>query len=121
MKSLRARLFVVWALALASACVVGVILLQLYRHSADAQLARAGAAAAHACERIGDSYAYYTTGWTPRLPATEDAALRSDLGALVALALAETPGAQGGIWQSESGQASVPLAFADPAAKGAGR
>jgi len=110
MKSLRARLFLVWALALASACAVGFLLVQLYRQSADAQLARAEAAAGHACERIGDSFAYYTTGWTPHLPAAEDSALRADLSSLVGLALAGTPGTQGGIWQSDG--ESVPLAFA---------
>jgi len=119
MKSLRARLFIVWALALASACTVGFLLVQLYRHSAQAQIGRAEAAAAHACERIGDSYGYYTTGWTPRLPAAEDTALHADLNALVALALADTPGMQGGIWQSEAGSDPVSLAFADPARKGA--
>ena len=118
MRSLRARLFVVWALALASACAVGLLLVQLYRHSADAQLARAGAAAAHACERIGDSYAYYTTGWAPHAPAAEDSALHADLSALVALALADTPGAAGGIWQSEGGRESVSLGFANPTDKG---
>lgn len=112
MRSLRARLFVVWVLALASACAVGFLLVQLYRQSADAQIARAQAAVARACERIGDSYAYYTTGWTPRLPIAEDASLRSDLKAIVALALAETPGMQGGIWQTETGSAPVPLASA---------
>jgi signal transduction histidine kinase len=115
MRSLPARLFGVWALALASACAVGFLLVQLYRESADAQLARAAAAAAGACERIGDSYAYYTTGWTPRLPAGEDAALRRDLDALVGLTLAQGRGAIGGIYQTESGREPVPLAFASPA------
>ena len=48
MKSLRARLFVVWALCLASACAVGFLLVQLYHQSANAQMARAAAAAAQA-------------------------------------------------------------------------
>ena len=118
MNSLRARLFVVWALALASACAVGFLLVQLYRQSADAQIARAEAAVAHACERIGDSYAYYTTGWTPRLPAAEDVSLRADLKALVGLALSETPGMQGGIWQSEDGRGPVSLADAGTGPQG---
>jgi signal transduction histidine kinase len=109
MRSLRARLFVAWALALASACAVGFLLVQLYGQSADAQLARAEAMAARACERIGDSYAYYTTGWTPHLPVAEDASLRTDLTALVALALAGTSGTDGGIY-GESGS----LAYASP-------
>ncbi len=112
MKSLRARLFVVWALSLACACAVGFLLVQLYRQSAAAQIARAGAAAAHACERIVDGYGYYTTGWTPRLPAAEDATLQADLSAMVALALVGTPASEGGIWQSESGRDPVSLAFA---------
>jgi signal transduction histidine kinase len=114
MRSLRARLVFVWALALASACAVGFLLVQLYRQSADAQLARAEAAAAAACERIGDGYAYYTTGWTPHLPLGDDASLRADLTALVSLALAGARATDGGIYQTESGQEPVSLAYASP-------
>ncbi len=113
MRSLRARLLVVWALALACACAVGFLLVQLYGQSADAQLARAEAAAGRACERIGDSYAYYTTGWTPHLPVAEDSSLRADLTTLVVLALAGTSGTDGGIYQSDSGT-SASLAYASP-------
>ena len=120
MKSLRAQLFVVWALALASACAVGFLFVQLYRASADAQIARAEAAAARACERIGDSYAYYTTGWTPHLPVAEDASLRADLSALLALALAGAPGTDGGIWQSGGESASLAYASSGKAAEPTG-
>jgi hypothetical protein len=112
MRSLRARLFVVWALALASACAVGFLLAELYRQSADAQIARADTTAARACERIADSFSYYTTGWTPRLPVAEDAALRADLTALLTLALAGSPGTDGGIFQTEAGGNAVSLAYA---------
>jgi signal transduction histidine kinase len=119
MKSLRARLFVAWALALASACAVGFLLVQLYRHSAAAQIARAEAAAANACERIGDGYAYYTTGWTPHLPVAEDAAFRADLTAMLALSLAGSPATEGGVWQTEDGHDPVALAFAAAGRPGA--
>ena len=110
LKSLRARLFVVWLLSLAASCAVGVLLVQLYRQSTSAQTARAEAAIAQACERIADRYAYYTNGWTPPANATQDPGLRRDLATVVAVALSDSFGIEGGIVDAEAG----PLAFSYP-------
>lgn len=110
MRSLRARLFVVWLLSLAAACAVGWLLLQLYRQSTSAQVARAAASVAHGCDRIADSYAFYATGWAGPPGGEPDARLRRDLTALVQVALAGSRGVEGGVWQQEAG----PLAYAFP-------
>ena len=116
MFSLRARLFVVWLLSLAAACAVGWLLFQLYRQSTSAQLARAEAAAARGCERIADRYAFYVTGWAGPVQASADPALRRDLTTVVDLALADSRGVEGGVWQLATG----PLAYAFPTYEGSG-
>jgi hypothetical protein len=52
-----------WALSLVASIAVGALLLGLYRQSSSAQLDRAQAAVAQACDRIVDRYAYYAAGW----------------------------------------------------------
>ncbi len=116
MTSLRARLFVVWLLPLAAAVAVGVLMLHLYRQSATARVARAEAAVAQGCERIADRYAFYATGWAGPTSGSADAALRRDLTAVTALALATSRGIEGGIWQQSAGS----LAYAYPNHPGSG-
>jgi signal transduction histidine kinase len=108
--SLRARLFAVWVLSLVASVAIGALLVHLYGVSAQASRARADVLAAQACERIADRYGYYVTGWAgPSNAATLDPALRRDLLAVVATALGDTPGLQGGIWHDGEGiVASVP-------------
>jgi signal transduction histidine kinase len=113
LRSLRARLFVVWLLSLAASCAVGLLLLQLYRVSTTAQTGRADAALAQACERIADRYASYTTGWTPPANATQDAGLRRDLAAVVALALAGYSGIESGIIDTDTSAPLTELPAAD--------
>lgn len=103
MTSLRARLAAVWVLSLAAACGVGLLLVQLYNLSSTAQLARADAALADGCERIAERYGYYTAGWATAAQPPLDDELRRDLGAVVAMALAGSPGVAGGIWHGEAG------------------
>lgn len=114
MRSLRARLFVVWVLSLLASLAVGVLLVQLYQQSTSALAARAEAALAGACERIADRYAYYTAGWAGPEGQRDDAAFHQDLVAVVALALAPVPGVEGGIWQGDGDS----LAYAFPAYAG---
>jgi signal transduction histidine kinase len=109
-RSLRARLLVVWLLSLAAACAVGWLLLLLYRQSASAQISRAAASVAHACERIADGYSFYVTGWAGPTGGLPDATLQRDLTALVQVALAGSPGVEGGVWQQTAGS----LAYAFP-------
>jgi signal transduction histidine kinase len=101
--SFRARLFVVWLLSLAAACALGWLMMQLYRQSATAQIGRAEAAVAQACERISDRYAFYTAGWAGPVEAVADARLQTDLATLLKLSLATSPSISGGIWETGLG------------------
>jgi signal transduction histidine kinase len=105
--SLRARLFLLWALSLVASIAVGALLLGLYRQSSSAQLDRAQAAVAQACDRIVDRYAYYAAGWAGPEPSAADTAaaseFRADLLAVVQVALAPQPAIAGGIWQQDQG------------------
>jgi signal transduction histidine kinase len=114
--SLRNRLLGLWGLSLAASVAVGFLLLQLYQQSTEAQVGRAEAVVARACDLIQDRYGFYATGWSgPRLGQPDDR-LRSDLATAVGLALAKQAGVEGGIWQSEAG----PLAYAFPTYEGTG-
>ena len=110
MRSLRARLLVLWALSLAACVAAGALLVQLSSRSTTAQVQRGEAVVAQACDLIRDRYAFYVTGWRGPVPPLEDAALRADLGAAVSLALARQSGVEGGVWQSDAGS----LAYAYP-------
>jgi hypothetical protein len=60
--SLRSRLLGLWVLSLAACVAVGVLLVQLYQQSTSAQVGRAQAVVARACDLIGDRYAFYAAG-----------------------------------------------------------
>jgi signal transduction histidine kinase len=110
MRSLRSRLFVLWTLSLAASLAVGVLLVGLYRQSSSAQFGRAEAAVSQACDSITERYGFYAAGWAGPVQA-DDAAFRSDLGAVVSVALAPFPGLAGGIWEQDTGSlaATIPL------------
>ena len=115
-RSLRARLFVVWLLSLAAACAVGWLLVQMYRQSTSAQVARAAAAVAQACDRIADGYAFYATGWAGPRGGVADERLKRDLATLAQVALSASRGVEGGVWQQDAGS----LAYAFPTYAGTG-
>jgi signal transduction histidine kinase len=116
LNSLTARLLALWTLALIASVAVGVLLVQLYQQSARAQLAHGRAALTHACELIAGRYEFYTAGWTGPTPKQSDSALRDDLTAVAAFALANQDGVEGGIWQTDAGS----LAYAFPTYQGTG-
>lgn len=116
MHSLRLRLLGLWALSLAACIAVGALLLQLEQQSSTAQVGRAQAVVARACELIRDRYVFYATGWPGPQTTLDDGRLRSDLATAVSLALAQQGGVEGGIWQAEAG----PLAYAYPTYQGTG-
>ncbi|MEO8715768.1 MAG: HAMP domain-containing sensor histidine kinase, partial [Acetobacteraceae bacterium] len=116
MHSLRSRLFVLWALALAACVVVGLRLVQFYRQSTSAQVQRAEAVVARSCDVIGDRYRFYATGWSGPPNGEIDATVRSGLRAVVSVALARQPGIEGGLWQKGTGS----LAYAYPTYEGTG-
>jgi hypothetical protein len=110
MRSLRARLFWVWALSLLASLAVGILLVRLEGRSTGAQVAREADALAEACEMIGDAYGYYTNGWAGPAPPDTDAAYRRDLAGVVSVALGSLQGVRGGIWHVGEG----PLAGEPP-------
>jgi signal transduction histidine kinase len=114
--SLRNRLFGLWGLSLIACIAVGFLLLQLYQQSTEAQVGRAEAVVARACDLIRDRYGFYATGWFGPQQGQLDDKLRSDLATAVGLALAHQAGVEGGIWQSEAGS----LAYAFPTYEGTG-
>lgn len=113
MHSLKSRLVAVWTLSLLASLAVALLLLQLYRQSASAELGRAEAVSARACDLIRGSYDFYTAGWTGPVPPLTDPGLRTGLRAVVAMALLRQNGVQGGIWQADKGD----LAYAFPTAR----
>ena len=103
MRSLRSRLWVLWALAAIASVGVAVLLVQLYEQSATAEIGHAEAVVANACDTLQARYAYYARGWDGSGASYTDPALRADLAAVVADALFESPELEGGIWHSELG------------------
>jgi signal transduction histidine kinase len=115
--SLRTRLLGIWGLSLAACVAVAFLLFQLYQQSTTAQVSRAEAVVARACDLIRDRYGFYATGWSGPEAGQLDDRLRSDLATVVGLALANQAGIEGGIWQTQAG----PLAYAFPTYQGTGR
>ncbi len=116
MRSLRTRLAALWLMLAASATVTGFVLLEFYRQSANAQVARADALVDRSCRELGDRYASLISPWrggdTDQL---DDTVLRQ-LTAITQSALASAQGVEGGIWQSSRGS----LAYAYPTYEGTG-
>jgi signal transduction histidine kinase len=103
-------------MSLIASIAVGILLIQLYRQSTEAQVGRAQAEVAHACDLIRDRYSFYATGWTGQPAGSPDEKLRTDLATAVGFALAHQDGIEGGIWQADTG----PLAYAYPTYAGSG-
>ncbi len=114
--SLRGRLLILWAISLVSAVAVGTMLVQLYWQSSVDRVARAEAVASRACDEITNRYRFYGTDWTLPPADLRDEALRQGLAAVVTIALAHSPGVEGGIWQRTAGS----LAYAFPTYEGTG-
>jgi signal transduction histidine kinase len=112
---MRARLFLLWLMLAASAAVVGFVLIEFYRQSANSQVARAEERVGRACRDIADRYAFVMAGWRGSA-ADIDATLRQRLTELLQPALARAPGVEGGIWQATAGS----LAYAFPTYEGTG-
>ena len=114
--SLRTRLLGLWALSLLACVAVAFLLLQIYQQSTEAQIGRAEAVVARACDLIRDRYGFYAAGWSGPASGQTDGRLRTDLATAVGLALAHQEGVEGGIWQADAG----PLAYAFPTYEGTG-
>jgi len=114
--SLRGRLLILWAISLISAVAVGTMLVELYRQSSVDQVARAEAVVSRSCDEIANRYRFYTTGWARPPADLHDEDLRQGLLAVLTVALAHSPGVEGGIWHRARGS----LAYAFPTYEGTG-
>lgn len=110
MRSLRFRLFVLWVLSFAASIAVGTLLVQFFRESTTAQVQRAEAMVARACDMIRDRYAFYTNDWNGSATASDTTQFRRGLTAVVSVALVHEFGIEGGVWQTGMGS----LAYAFP-------
>ena len=113
MRSFRSRLLALWLMLAASGTVTGLLLLELYRQSADAQVGRAEETVARTCRELADRYQFFVAGWPG---GNIDDALKERLVSVVQAALEKSPGVEGGIWQAEAGS----LAYAFPTYEGTG-
>ena len=116
MHSLKTRLLGLWALSLLASVAVGIPLIQLYRSSTQAQVGRAEAAIARACNLIRDRYGFYASGWYDPAARPPDNQFRADLTTVVSVALSHEDAVEGGIWQADGGS----LAYAFPTYQGTG-
>jgi signal transduction histidine kinase len=96
-----------------SGVVTGLLLLEFYRQSANAQVGRAEEAVARTCRELADRYQSFVTGWRG---GNVDDALKQELVSVVQAALGQSPGVEGGIWQADAGS----LAYAFPTYEGTG-
>jgi len=116
LRSLRGRLVVLLLLLIAAAIATGVLMIDLFRQSATAQVGEADAEIGRACDAIAGAYRFYSAGWQRPAPAFDDEPFRSGLTTVVQTALHNRQHVEGGIWQSEAGS----LAYAFPTYEGAG-
>ena len=91
----------------------GLLLVEFYRQSTNAQVGRAEEAVARACRELADRYQFFATGWRG---GSIDDALKQQLVTVVQAALRRSPGVEGGIWQEDAGS----LAYAFPTYEGTG-
>jgi signal transduction histidine kinase len=112
---MRSRLLTLWLMLAASAVVTGYLLLEFYRQSANAQVARAEDQAVRACRDIADDYAR-SVGLGGNASGSGKEVLTARLVPVVQAALAHSSGMEGGIWQAGTGS----LAYAFPTYEGTG-
>lgn len=113
MRSLRSRLVALWLMLAISGIVTGLLLVEFYRQSTNAQVGRAEEAVARSCRELADRYQSFASGWQG---GKVDDALRQQLASVAQAALRQSPGVEGGIWQADAGS----LAYAFPTYEGTG-
>jgi signal transduction histidine kinase len=116
MHSLRSRLLTLWLMLAACGAVTGLLLLEFYQQSSNAQVAGAENSLVRTCRELGDRYAFFVTGWSAASAADITDNLKQQLTEVVGAALARAQGIEGGIWQTAQGS----LAYAFPTYEGTG-
>lgn len=94
----------------------GVLMVGLFQQSATAQIAQRDAQIGRACDAIGDSYRFYSSGRHGAGAVSEDEAFIKGLTTVVKTALRGRVGVEGGIWHRDAGS----LAYAYPTYEGSG-
>jgi signal transduction histidine kinase len=115
MRSLRTRLLALWLMLAVSGTVTGLLLLEFYRQSANAQVTRAQELVDRSCRELSDRYAAVMSGWRGD-PSRLDKDLRGQLTRIAQAAFVRASGVEGGIWQASHGS----LAYAYPTYEGTG-
>jgi signal transduction histidine kinase len=116
MRSLRARLLMLWLMLAVSGSVTAFLLVEFYQQSTNALVSRAEDAVVGACRNLGDRYAFFVSGWRGVRQSEIDDVLKRELVGVVETALSRAVGVEGGLWQAGSG----PLAYAFPTYQGTG-
>jgi signal transduction histidine kinase len=106
MRSLRARLLLLWLVAAVASAAVAALLAKSAGEARSATGARIEAALDDACSALSDRYAFYVSGWAG--PETVDAGFRRDLGSVASVALAGFAGIAGGFVRSGEVLAAFP-------------
>ena len=96
-----------------SGAATGFLLLQSFRQTSNARVARAEDRSALACRDIADRYQFLVSGWND---AAIDERFKNELTAIVGTVLAPAAGFEGGFWQADQGS----LAYAFPSYEGTG-
>ena len=102
-RSLVGRLIAILALLLAAAVAAGFVMVSLFQQSAAARIGQAGAVAGQSCGAVARAYRVASAGGAD-----------PDLAAVVASALGDKPGIEGGLWRAGVG----PLAYGYPTYEG---
>jgi signal transduction histidine kinase len=116
MRSLRTRLLALWLMLAVSATVTGLVMLEFYRQSANAQVAWADELVDRTCRELGESYASLVSPWRGADSDRFDDDFMRQLAEIAQSALVQAPGIEGGIWQASRGS----LAYAYPTYEGTG-
>ena len=103
MRSLKGRLWLLWAMILAASVVVGLLLHQLYRTSTAAEVQRGEAVAARGCDLLRDRYQFWARGWDGSEFSAADPELVRDLRSVILSAVYGQRDLRAGIWSSEAG------------------
>lgn len=113
MQSLRSRLLALWIMLVISGTATAYLLVESFRQTSNARVARSEELVARACRDIAERYQLFVSG---RDGAPVDDRLKQQLVTVTQAALANALGVEGGIWQADGGS----LAYAFPSYEGTG-
>ncbi len=108
--SLRTALTTLWALVLALCLALAFLMYSLFEQGAGAQLRQGHDKLDQAADDAARRYDRYRATFEGRPPPLDDPQTRSDLEAMLSVALSGHPGVEGGFWRGQSDS----LAYAFP-------